>query len=177
MWLPDRIPGFRALCFAGAAVCVALMAAALYFQYVMHLEPCPLCIIQRWFVMGVGAVLLVAALHNPRAWGWKIYGALTVLLAGGGAAVAGRHVQIQHIPPDQLPGCGADFDTMLEMFPLAKTLALAWAGTSDCAAVTWRFLGFGMPAWVLAFFVVFAVLGLHLVFANRLPRDRGGARV
>ena len=167
MRLTDRILGFRALCFAGAAVCVALMAAALYFQYVGHLEPCPLCIIQRWFVMAVGAVLLAAALHNPRAWGWKIYGAFTVLLASAGAAVAARHVQIQHTPPDQLPGCGADFDTMLEMFPIAKTLALAWAGTSDCATVTWRFMGLGMPAWVLIFFAGFAALGLYLLFARR----------
>jgi disulfide bond formation protein DsbB len=160
----DRIPGFRALCFAGFAVSVALMAAALYFQYVSHLEPCPLCIIQRWFVIAVGAVLLLAALHKPRVWGWKIYGALTVLLAAAGAAVAARHVQIQHTPPDQLPGCGADFYTMLEMFPLVKTFTLAWAGTSDCATVTWRFLGLGMPAWVLIFFAGFAVFGLYLIF-------------
>jgi disulfide bond formation protein DsbB len=162
---------FRTLALAGFVTCVALMTAALYFQYVSYLEPCPLCIIQRWFVMAVGAVLLAVALHNPGGWGWKVYGGLTVLLAAGGAAVAARHVQIQHTPPDQLPGCGADFDTMLEMFPLLKTFALAWAGTSDCATVTWRFLGLGMPAWVLIFFAGFAALGLYFVFAKRPPES------
>lgn len=167
---------FRLICFAAAAVCAALIAAALYFEHGMHLEPCPLCIIQRWFVMAVGAVLLAAAIHNPHTWGWKVYGVFTILLAGAGAAVAARHVQIQHTPPDQLPGCGADFATMLDMFPFVKTLTLAWAGTSDCATVTWRFLGLGMPAWVVLFFAGFAALGLYLVFAGRGARDRDVAR-
>jgi disulfide bond formation protein DsbB len=59
----------RSMCFAAAAVCVALIAAALYFEHGMHLEPCPLCIIQRWFVIAIGVVLLAAALHNPSDWG------------------------------------------------------------------------------------------------------------
>jgi disulfide bond formation protein DsbB len=41
------------------------MAAALYFQYVMQLEPCPLCILQRIFVIVVGLILLAGAIHNP----------------------------------------------------------------------------------------------------------------
>jgi disulfide bond formation protein DsbB len=157
----------RSMCFAAAAVCVALIAAALYFEHGMHLEPCPLCIIQRWFVIAIGVVLLAAALHNPSNWGWRVYGALTALLAVGGGAVALRHVQIQHTPPDQLPGCGADFYTMLDMFPFLKSLTLAWAGTSDCATVTWRFLGFGMPAWVALFFAGFLLLGIYLAAKSR----------
>ena len=55
----------RVIFFSGFLVCAGLTAAALYFQYVMHLEPCPLCIFQRLFVIGAGLVLLAGALHNP----------------------------------------------------------------------------------------------------------------
>jgi len=160
----------RLLCFGGFLVSAGLMAAAIYFQYVRQLEPCPLCIVQRWFVIAVGLLLLAGALHNPRAWGQRVYGAFTILFAGLGAAVAARHVWIQNLPPFQQPGCGADLDTMLSSFPLLKTAALVWAGTSDCATVTWRFLGFSMPAWVLAFFMGFIVLGLVLIFTKGSSR-------
>lgn len=156
---------YRWLYLGGFGVAAALMAAALYFQYVQHLEPCPLCIVQRWFVIGVGLVLLAGVLHRPRAWGQRVYGLLTVLFASIGAAVAARHAWIQSLPPFQQPGCGADLDTMLDRFPLLKAAALVWAGTSDCATVTWSFLGFGMPAWLFVFFIGFVVLGLVLVFA------------
>lgn len=158
-------PGFRWLYFGGFAVAVALMAAALFFQYVQHLEPCPLCIVQRWVVIAVGLVLLAGGLHSPRAWGQRVYGLLTILFASLGAAIAARHAWIQNLPPFQQPGCGADLDTMLDRFPVLKTAALVWAGTSDCATVTWSFLGLGMPAWLLAFFVVFFGLGLVLVLS------------
>jgi disulfide bond formation protein DsbB len=160
----------RMLCLGGFLLCAALMGAAIYFQYVQHLEPCPLCIVQRWFVIAVGLTLLLGALHNPRTWGQRVYGLLTTLFAGLGAAVAARHVWIQNLPPDRQPGCGFDLDTMLGSFPLIKTVTLVWAGTSDCAAVTWRFLGFSMAGWVLVFFAGFIGLGLALIFSKASSR-------
>lgn len=150
----------------GFAVCVALMAAALYFQYVEHLEPCPLCILQRLAVIGTGLILLAGGLQNPGTWGRRLYGALTTLVAGAGAGVATRHVWIQHLPFDQQPGCSYEFSYMLDTFPLAKTLKLVLEGTGDCAKVTWTFLDLSMAAWTLMFFVGFAVLGLMLIFTN-----------
>ena len=50
------------LVFAGS---VFGMAAALYMEYEMGMEPCPLCVFQRVAVIAAGIVALVAALHNP----------------------------------------------------------------------------------------------------------------
>jgi len=76
--------------------------------------------------------------------GRRLYGLGVVALAGLGAAVSTRHVWIQHLPPGQVAGCGADLDYMLQNFPLLKTVTLLWAGTSDCATVAWSFLGLSM---------------------------------
>ncbi len=156
----------RVIFLGGFAVCAGLMAAALYFQYVEHLEPCPLCILQRLAVIGAGLILLIGGLHNPGTWGRRLYGALTVFAAGAGAGVAGRHVWIQHLPFDQQPGCSYEFGYMLETFPLAKTLKLVLEGTGDCAKVTWTFLDLSMPAWTFIFFIGFVALGLTLVFTS-----------
>jgi disulfide bond formation protein DsbB len=156
----------RTIFLGGFLICAGLMAAALYFQYVEHLEPCPLCILQRLGVIGVGLILLAGGLHNPGKWGRRLYGALTVIAAAAGAGVAGRQVWIQHLPFDQQPGCSYDFAYMLDTFPLTKTLKLVLEGTGDCAKINWTFLDLSMPAWTLIFFVGFVVLGLVLVFTS-----------
>jgi disulfide bond formation protein DsbB len=57
-------------------------------------------------------------------------------------------VWIQHQPPGSVPSCGATLDYMLEVFPLAHVIGRVLTGSGECAAVTWRFLGLSMPAWV-----------------------------
>ena len=43
----------------GFLFCVGLILSAFYFQFIGHLDPCPLCISQRVMVVAVGLVMLV----------------------------------------------------------------------------------------------------------------------
>ena len=166
MTMPRISP--RLLFLAGFLASAGLIGAALLFQYDMGLVPCPLCIVQRWFVIAIGVLLLAGALHHPRTWGLRLYGVGVMLLAGLGGAVAARHVWIEHLPPGTVAGCGADLDYMMQNFPLLKTVTLLWAGTSDCATVTWSLLGLSMAGWMLLCFAGFAVLGIALAWGNKL---------
>jgi len=144
---------FRALRrapFALAAVaCAALLAFGFYLQYVKGLEPCPLCMIQRGFFIALAAVLALGALHGRAG---MAYGSLAALFAAGGAAVASRQVWLQHLPKDQVPQCGPDLYFMLQNFPLSQTLQKLIAGSGECAAVDWTFLGLSIAEWSLAWF-------------------------
>ena len=114
------IPNRRVLNLAGFLSCVGMMAYALYAQYQLYLDPCPLCILQRIAVIGMGIIFLLLAVHNPRP-GLirRIYLGLFGLSAFGGIIVAGRHVWLQHLPPDKVPSCGPGLGYMLDTFPLA----------------------------------------------------------
>lgn len=146
--------------FLGFFVCVALLAAAYYFQFAQNLEPCPLCIFQRVGVAAVGLVFLIAALHNPSGWGQRVYGLLALLAAGLGGAVAGRHVWLMSLPKDEVPACGPGLNYLLDNFPLSKVFDTVLRGSGECAEQSWAFLGLSMPAWVLVFFVAFGLVGL-----------------
>ena len=50
-----------------AAACAGAMGFALFAQYQLGLEPCPLCIFQRIGVIAAGVIALLAALLNPDA--------------------------------------------------------------------------------------------------------------
>ncbi len=154
----------RPLFLAGFVACTALIAIALYFQHVMSLEPCPLCILQRIAVIALGVIYLAGALHDPGRFGRRIYALLALLTAAIGGAIAGRHVWLENLPEDQIPACGPGLNYMLDNFPLAKALELVLRGSGECAEVTWTFLGLSIPAWTLVAFVGFAGLSLFLFF-------------
>lgn len=133
---------------ATALACAAMLAFALYSQYALELYPCPLCIFQRVAVMALLVVALLAALHNPGRRGQTAYGVAGILAAGVGAAIAGRHVWIQHLPADQVPACGAGLEFMLETLPLMQVIRDVLTASGECASIDWQFLGLSMPAWV-----------------------------
>ncbi len=147
---------------AAAVVCALLLAFGYYLQYVQGLDPCPLCLVQRYFFMAVAATCLVAAIHGPKRVGNSVYGGVAALFAAGGLATASRQVWLQHLPPDQVPACGPDLYFMLENFPLSRTLKTLFAGTGECAVVDWTFLGLSIAEWSLAWFVVLLVYALWL---------------
>ena len=135
------------------------MGYALYAEYGLLLEPCPLCVFQRMAVVGLGVVFLAAGLHDPSGWGRRVYAGLVVLTAGAGIAVAGRHVWLQSLPADRVPACGPGFDYIIDSFPVLEALRLIFSGSGECASIDWSFLGLSMPAWVLAWIVVLGVAG------------------
>ena len=150
----------RALNIAGFLACAGMMGFAFYAQYVLGLAPCPLCAFQRIAVITLGVLFCLAALHNPRGWGRWTYALLEAVTAGGGAAIAGRHVWIQSLPPDSVPACGAGLDYMLETLPVVEVLEKVFTGSGECADVVWQFLGLSMPAWVLVCLVVLGLFGI-----------------
>jgi protein dithiol:quinone oxidoreductase len=153
----------RTVNFAGFVACAALLAYALYAQYRLGLEPCPLCIFQRIGVALVGLTFLLAALHHPRGAGRCVYGVAIGVFALATIGVAGRQLYIQHLPPGSLPSCGAPLAMMLRFLPVTEVLRKVLSGSGECAEVNWRFLGLAMPAWVL---ICSALLGGGGVLSN-----------
>jgi disulfide bond formation protein DsbB len=136
---------------AGFLWCALLMAYALYVQYGLHEEPCPLCVLQRVAVIATGVLFLVAWVLNPASRGLRrLLGALIVLVALVGIGVALRHIYILNAPAGSVAECGASLDYMMDVLPLHEVLGKVLSGSGECAKVTWRFLGLSMPAWVLA---------------------------
>ena len=144
----------------GFGLCAALIAYALYVQYGLHIEPCPLCIFQRIAVMMTGLLFLVAAVHDPRRTGAAVYAVLIAAATLAGIAVAARHLWIQSLPPDQVPACGAPLEQLLQVLPLRQVVERVLRGDGECAKVDWTFLGLAMPAWVLVACAVLAAWGL-----------------
>jgi disulfide bond formation protein DsbB len=160
--LPPRRPAY----FLGFLVCAGLMGWALWLQYGLGLEPCPLCALQRVAVIAIGIVFLIAALHNPGRAGAMVYAIITLLVGGIGLAIAGRHVWIQSLPKGEVPACGMGLNYMLETLPLTEVLTKVFKGSGECAETAWTFLGLAIPSWTFVFFVALIAAAFALARRN-----------
>jgi protein dithiol:quinone oxidoreductase len=147
----------------GVLACAGLMGYALYAQYVLGLQPCPLCIFQRIATIVTGILFLIATIHNPRGSGARVYGALIALAALGGMLISARHVWIQAQPPGTVAACGADLNYLLEIMPVTDVISKVLTGSGECGTVDWTFLGLSMPWWVA---ISLAVLGAWALLVN-----------
>ena len=150
----------------GGIACFATVALALVIQTKYNLEPCPLCITQRMFFMGLGVLFLIGAFIKPASLLQKIFTFLQVATALGGAGWAIRHWYLQAHKGEIIADCGVGYDYMWENFPLKKMFTLIFKGTGDCAAIDWTFLGLTLPQLALITFVGFAGYAVFLLKAK-----------
>jgi len=158
--------GSRLVYLAIFLVCTGLIGFALYLQHSLGLEPCPMCILQRYAFIAVGVIALAAAIQNPALLGRRIYSALLCVMAATGGGVAIRHVYLEHYPP-KIFDCGADVGFMLESFPLTQVLPMIFRGTGDCTKVPWRFLGLSIAEWSLICFALLIVAAIVAAVVKR----------
>jgi disulfide bond formation protein DsbB len=148
-------------------VCVSLIAfGLLYLQEEKGLEPCPMCILQRYAFAAIGLVALAGAIHGPRGIALKIYGGLVALFAIVGGGVAIRHSYLQHFPP-KMESCGTDLEFLVNTFPISQALPKIFAGTGSCSKVDWTLLGLSIPEWALAWFAIFLAMSVWIAFVHK----------
>ena len=151
-----------------ALACVAMLAFGLYLQHVVGLEPCPMCIVQRYAMVIIAIAAGISACFKGR--GAVLAGSSLVLLfAGFGAFVAARQSWLQWYPPETA-SCGRDFYGMIETFPLKRAIPLIFRGSGDCTKIDWTFLGGSIANWSFAGFVFFALVGLILLLRQARRR-------
>ena len=148
-----------------SAACVGMLAFGLYLQHVSGLEPCPMCIVQRYALVLVALVSGVSAFSDKRKFLLAGSG-LLLLLSGFGAFVAARQSFLQWYPPE-IASCGRDFYGMIETFPLKRAIPMIFKGSGDCTKVDWTFLGGSIANWSFLSFAVIGVMALAL-FARQI---------
>lgn len=161
---------FRAQFLLGGAICFALVGFAIFSQLQWHLEPCPLCIFQRFAFIGLGAVFVLGGLFAPVRAGWRrVWAVLALAAAGVGITIAGRHTWLQISPPD-IPACGPPYEFLRDTLSTTNLIRRVMSGSGDCGLVDWTFAGLSMPAWSLVWFVLLALWGLYAGLRRRSRR-------
>jgi protein dithiol:quinone oxidoreductase len=150
-------------------VCIALLGYGMYLQHGLGLEPCPMCVVQRYALFLIAICALFSRLGSKNT-SFAVGAGVMFLLAALGAFVAARQSWLQWYPPE-IASCGRDIYGMIENFPLQRAIPMIFKGSGDCTKVDWTFLGGSIANWS---FLCFA--GIGLVAATLVWRQRAVAR-
>lgn len=126
-------------------------AASFFAQYVLLLNPCPLCILQRIAVLAFTLTAAVCLLLPTRKAAARL--TATLLMSAPAlwcGAVAAYQLWLQALPPELRPSCGAPWTFRLREWPLFDCWEFAVRGLGDCGTREWL-LGLPLPVWSLLF--------------------------
>jgi disulfide bond formation protein DsbB len=175
--LPTRLfvlPRYRLPWLLLAATALGLELTALYFQYVLELDPCVLCVYERTGVAGIFAAgLLGAIVPRLRLFRWSGL-VLWGVSAGWGLSIAMQHVGIQLGKIDLTCSYLPDFPAWA---PLEQWWPEVFMPTGLCGDVQWVFAGLSMPQWMVVIFSLYLLVLAAVVAAGLVDvlRARKGA--
>lgn len=157
----------RTLNLLGTLTCFALLACAFYLEYAKNLDPCSLCILQRFAFLLLAVLLGVAFLHNPKRLGTRLYGLFTLFISILGVLTAGRQVWLQLQPHAPAKICMPGFSYIVTHLPLNEAISSMIMGSDNCGVVTWTFFHLSIAGWSLLWFSLFCLLGILQMFVYR----------
>jgi len=139
-------------------------ACALFFQHVLVLAPCVMCIYERVAMLGIGgaAVIGLIAPQNPifrwlglAGWGYSAYNGLQLAL---------QHVQYQ-FHPSPFATCDV-FVSFPSWAPLNKWMPWMFEAYGDCSKIVWQFVTLSMPQWLVIIFAANLVVLAFIVISQ-----------
>lgn len=134
-----RIPSLVSIAALGS---FCLLSGAFFFEYVMGLAPCPVCIWQRWphvFAIAIGALFLAFPSQLL-----KVAGALAAATSG---VLGVYHTGVERgwwEGPSTCSGANGDVTTLTPEQLLERILN---APVVRCTDVAWDFMGLSMASW------------------------------
>lgn len=153
-----------------AASALTMELCALYFQHVMKLEPCVMCVYERLTMLAIVAAGLVGA-SAPKNLLIRLIGfTLWAIGAIWGLLLAMEHTHFQMNPS---PFATCDFyPNFPEWLPLHEMLPWLFNPTGDCSDIVWQFFGYSMPQWLIVSFTIYIIIGFVVVVSAMLPAKK-----
>jgi disulfide bond formation protein DsbB len=150
------------------ALAAATLLGAWYFQYVLKLPPCPLCLEERLpyhIVVPLALLIAIAALvHAPRQ--LIAVGFLAILLAAlAGAALGAYHSGVEWhwwAGPTDCSGPVTDFTAKGALIDQLQSIRVV-----RCDEAAWRFLGLSLAGYNVLISLALAAIAAYGLFAPR----------
>ena len=152
------------------AACGAALGGALFFEHVVGVTPCVLCVWQRWPYGAAAAVLLLGLVFGgPRWLPWALAAAALAFLVGGGIAVF--HVGVEQQLWAGTPSCGVPAPDG-GMASLEALRAEIFAQPIvRCDVVAWSLFGISLAGYNIGLSALFFAIAVAAVARARAGKD------
>lgn len=141
---------------------VGLELAALYFQYIMDLAPCVMCIYIRVAVLGLILAGLIGMLQ-PKRWFIRFVGISSWLVSSIWGLRLAYDLNDMQVNPSPFATCSF-YPEFPSFMPLDVWLPSVFSPTGMCSDSVWTFLSVSMAQWMIVCFAVYILLALIVLF-------------
>jgi disulfide bond formation protein DsbB len=147
-----------------------LELTALYFQHVMKLEPCVMCIYERITMLAIVAAGLIGA-SAPQ----NLFVRLLAFAVWALGAIWGMLLSIEHVGYQLHPSPFATCDfypNFPQWLPLHEWMPWLFNPTGDCSDIVWTFFNYSMPQWLIVCFAIYTFIFLVVAISAILPSKK-----
>ncbi|CNH38480.1 disulfide bond formation protein DsbB [Yersinia aldovae] len=152
-----------------ALTALALELVALYFQHVMLLQPCVMCIYERAALFGILGASLLGAIA-PKSPLRYLAIAVWIYSAWRGVQLAWVHTMLQ-LHPSPFTTCDF-FVNFPSWLPLDKWFPAVFLASGDCSVKQWEFLSLEMPQWLVGIFAAYLLIGVLVLISQFVKPKR-----
>lgn len=144
-----------------AIACLGLLSFALYLQHFKDMQPCPLCVLQRYAFLAIAIGCIIGAISNKP----KLGAGLGLIAGLAGAGTAGHHLWVQAHPT---VSCGRDpLEAALNNLFTAQWLPSVFKADGMCSAAHDPILGLSIVQWSMAWFTGLTLLLIFIALRRR----------
>lgn len=149
---------------------LGLEITALYFQYVLGLAPCIMCIYQRTALWGICFAGIIGSLGKQ-----IMLARILAYVLWGVSSIWGMLIAIEHVDMQT-----SDFSFMFvceivpnfpQWAPLHEWMPLLFEANGDCGEINWQFIGFSMPQVMIGVFAIYTAM-LVLLLSARIINNK-----
>lgn len=146
------------------------LAASIFFQHVLSLNPCVMCIQERMFLIGLWFVGLSGFFFKNCIYMRGVILGGWLLASVGGLRIAVQHLLLQ-LNPSIFTTCAAQVSFPASL-PLHEWFPSIFMAYGACEESVWDFAGLTMVQWVVALFAINTALSLTFVIVELMASVR-----
>lgn len=148
-----------------AATALSFELSALYFQYGLGLKPCIMCVYQRLAILGIVAAGLIGAVGYT-----NVIARTLAFILWGTSSIWGVQLAIEHVEKQTSNSpffFSCDFIPNFPTWaPLHEWIPFLFEATGDCGEISWQFLGYSMPQWMIVVYGLYAVAFIAVILSR-----------
>ena len=166
----QTLPQKRAAWLLLAFTALILELCALYFQHVLDLAPCVMCVYERLVIVGLLFAGLLGAI-DPKITiiRWAAFA------LWGYSAVRGIFLAIEHVDyqfnPSAFNTCDF-FPNFPTWAPLHEWMPWMFHPTGDCSDASWTMLSYTMPQWLVFAFVLYISAFIVVISSSLFTKNK-----
>lgn len=158
----------RYLFLIGGLIGLIMLGSAYWLEYGLKLNPCPLCLLQRYALWIMTFLFFIAGFCHQKIISY-FYSFLIMAFGLIGSTLAIRQIWIQHLPKAEVPSCTAGLKRLLEIHPLLEVLKISFYSAGECASETFSLYGFSLASLsFIGFIVLMGIVILAIIWIKRI---------